>query len=338
MKKITAIVLALLMVLSVAACSNNKQSETEDKFTFALVIGVGGLGDGSFNDLLKEGCDNAVKTYGLDPNYQLIEPKEVAEFEGHFTDLAASKKYDLIVCGGFDAIEAVTKVAGQFPEQKFLFVDGEVDGCDNVTSVTYRDNEKAYCLGIVAANETDKDKIGIVLALDIPSLRVFSTGFIAGARSVKPDIEVEVKIVGGFADTTTAKELAIALKQDGIDTIYVAAGGSGLGCFAAAEEQGGLKLVGVDINQCLLSPTVIISGLRLMQVTIENGIGSAIKGTLKGGPRSEGFAEDALGWTTEGSTYQFKAESLEMAEKAKADIVSGAVKVPTTYEEINFQQ
>lgn len=342
MKKIIALILALVMVLSLAACGGNNGGKTQtteapkNDFKLAVVIGVGGLGDGSFNDSIKEGADLAVKTYGLS-GYQLIEPKEVAEFEGHFTELSASKQYDLIVGGGFDAIEAMGKVAKEFPEQKYLFVDGAVEGCDNVTSVTYRDNEKAYLLGIIAAMETKTNKLGIVLALDIDSLRVFSSGFMAGAYSVKPDIDIDVKIVGGFADTTTAKELAIALKEEGVDIMYVAAGGSGLGCFAAAEEAGGFKCLGVDVNQCLISPDVVMaSGMRLLQNTVANGIGDAINGKLVGGHHSEGLKEDALTFTIEGSKCAPSEDAVKAAKQAMQDIIDGKITVPSTYEEVGY--
>lgn len=356
LKKVLALILALCMTAALAACTapapaadntsaaadaeENAEGDTEatSDFKIALVIGVGGLGDGSFNDTLKLGCDMACEAYGLPTDYQLIEPKEVAEFEADFTDLAASGKYDLIVCGGFDAIEPVANVAKDFPEQKFLFVDGAVEGCDNVASFTYRDNEKAYMLGIIAANETKTNKLGVYLALDIPSLRVFSSGFIAGAQSVNPDIEISVKIGNGFADTTNGKEMAFALNEEGADIIYVAAGGSGLGCFAAAEEKGDFYCIGADVNQCLLSPAVIVSGRRLMQNTIKNGIGRAMEGDFVGGAQSEGLKEEALDYTTEGSAYEFKAESLDMANQAWQDIIDGKITVPSTYEEIGFEQ
>lgn len=347
MKKINkflALLLIAVLAFSLVSCGGKKEEESggekepeEKKFKLALVIGVGGLGDGSFNDTLKKGCDDACAKYGID-GYQLIEPKEVAEFEGHFTDLSASGEYDLIVAGGFDAIDAMGKVAAEFPDQKYLFVDGEVPDRDNVTSVTYWDNEKTYLLGIIAAMTTETNKLGIVLALDIPSLRYFSSGFMAGAWSVNPDIDISVKVVGGFADTTTGKELALALRDEGCDIVFPAAGGSGLGCIAAAEESGDFKIVGIDTNQCLLSPdTVFVSGMRLMDVTVCNGIGEAINGTLKGGHQAQGLKEGAVTFTTDGTHIAPSAEAIAAANKAKEDIIAGKITVPYTYEEVGFE-
>ena len=226
----------------------------------------------------------------------------------------------------------MTNVAADFPEQKYLFVDGAVEGLDNVTSVTYRDNEKAYLLGTIAAMTTETDKIGIVLGMDIPSLVVFSSGFMAGAYAANPDVEVEVKAVGSFSDTTTAKELALALHDDGADIVYAAAGGSGLGVFNAAEEAGFLA-IGSDTNQCPLNPDVImLSGIRLCNVTISNGIGAAIDGTLEAGWRTEGLAENALTYATEGSNITLSQEALDAAEAAREAIIKGEIIVPDTYE------
>ena len=94
--------------------------------------------------------------------------------------------------------------------------------------------------------------------------------------------------------------LAMALNDEGADIVYAAAGGSGLGVFSAASEKGFLA-IGADTNQCLLDPDVImVSGIRLVDVTICNGIGAAIEGTLEGGSTTEGLAEGALTYTYEG--------------------------------------
>ena len=101
-------------------------------------------------------------------------------------------------------------MASEFPEQRYLFVDGEVTGCDNVTSVLFKDNEKTYLVGTVAGLNTKTNKIGMVVGVDSPSQNIFVAGYMAGAKAANPDVEVIVKYVGSFADTTTAKELALA--------------------------------------------------------------------------------------------------------------------------------
>ena len=285
-----------------------------EPFKVALMIGIGGLGDGGFNDSMLAGVEAAKADYGIE--YQLVEPKEISEFEANFTDLSASGKYDLIIGGGFDAVEALQKVASEFPEQRYLFVDGEVTGCDNVTSVLF------------------KDKIGMVVGVDSPSQNIFVAGYMAGAKAANPDVEVIVKYVGSFADTTTAKELALAEADAGADVIFAAAGGSGLGVFNAAQ-QGTFKAIGADVNQCLIDPDhIMLSAIRKIDVVIKDGIKSAIDGTLEGGTMVPGLKEDALGITNEGSKVEIDPASLDAAQTAKDKIISGEITVPSTIDEV----
>ena len=306
------------------------QSSTSEPFKVALMIGIGGLGDGGFNDSMLAGVEAAKADYGIE--YQLVEPKEISEFEANFTDLSASGKYDLIIGGGFDAVEALQKVASEFPEQRYLFVDGEVTGCDNVTSVLFKDNEKTYLVGTVAGLNTKTNKIGMVVGVDSPSQNIFVAGYMAGAKAANPDVEVIVKYVGSFADT--AKELALAEADAGADIIFAAAGGSGLGVFNAAQ-QGTFKAIGADVNQCLIDPDhIMLSAIRKIDVVIKDGIKSAIDGTLEGGTMVPGLKEDALGITNEGSKVEIDPASLDAAQTAKDKIISGEITVPSTIDEV----
>ena len=135
-------------VLTMLAAGSCAQAADGSDFSVALIIGTGGLGDGGFNDSLLAGVQAAEKELGI--TYQLVEPSEVSEFEADYMDLSAAGKYDLIIGGGFDQTEALASVASEFPDQKYLFVDGELDGYDNVTSILFKDQEKTYLVGTVA--------------------------------------------------------------------------------------------------------------------------------------------------------------------------------------------
>ena len=98
-----------------------------------------------------------------------------------------------------------------------------------------------------------------------------------------------------------------------------------------------VKYIGslADTNHCLLDPDVImVSGTRLIDVTICNGIGAAIEGTLEGGSTTEGLDEGALAYTNEGSKVEISKEAIDAAEEARVKIISGEIIVPDTYEGI----
>lgn len=319
-------------VLTMLAAGSCAQAADGSDFSVALIIGTGGLGDGGFNDSLLAGVQAAEKELGI--TYQLVEPSEVSEFEADYMDLSAAGKYDLIIGGGFDQTEALASVASEFPDQKYLFVDGELDGYDNVTSILFKDQEKTYLVGTVAGMNTKTDKIGVVVAMDTPSQNTFVAGYMAGAKAVNPGVEVEVKYVGSFSDTTTAKELALAEHEDGADIVYAVAGGAGLGVFNAAKEDD-FYAIGVDVNQCLIDPDhIMLSSLRNNDVVVTDSIKEAMNGTLEAGAVHPGIAEGAVDVTNEGSNVPLVDGTMEAVEDAKERIVSGDIVVPTTIDEV----
>ena len=335
MKKILALVLAALLALTLAGCTGSAEkpaADNGDAFKVAIVLGVGGLGDESFNDSMYDGCKMAMEA-DKSITVQVVEPTEVAEFEGHYMELAKTGEYDLIIGSGFDGVEAVTKVSGLFPEQKFMFVDGDCGDLPNVTSVTFRDNEKAFLLGYMAAKKSTTGKLGFVGGMDIPSINMFAAGFEAGAAYADKNVTVERKYVGAWNDTSTGKELALALYDGGCDIVYAAAGGSGLGVFTAAQEKN-TYVIGADTNQCKIDPDhVLVSGIRTLNYIIRDGIMDAKAGKLVPGSKSAGLKENGVDYVREGSNVEVSDEIIAEVDKVKQDIIDGNIEVPANLDD-----
>ena len=106
-----------------------------------LVLATGGLGDKSFNDIAYAGMMRA-KTE-LNITFDYVQPAAIAEYAGFQTGFASTGQYALIVCIGFDQADALTKVAGEYPDQNFTIVDMVVDK-PNVASLLFKANEGSY--------------------------------------------------------------------------------------------------------------------------------------------------------------------------------------------------
>jgi basic membrane protein A len=111
----------------------------------------------------------------------------------------------------------------------------------------FREEENAFLAGVVGAYLTQQtdlpginpDKtLGIVLGIDVPHVRRYAVSYEAGAKTIDPEMNVLVGVVGDFSDQAKAKELSIAQIEQGADVVYQVAGGAGLGVFNAAEEKG----------------------------------------------------------------------------------------------------
>jgi basic membrane protein A len=124
-------------------------------------------------------------------------------------------------------------------------------------------------------------------------------------------------------DPTRGAELAKAQFAKGVDVVFAAAGGTGIGVYQAAKDAGKLA-IGVDSNQNHLQPgTMLTSMVKRVDVAVYNLAKKTTPGlTLLG--LKEGGVDYAL------DQYNEKLVSADMKKKvdaAKADIIAGKIKV-----------
>jgi len=256
-----------------------------------MVLATGGLGDKSFNDISYAGIVRAKAELGITFDY--VQPKAIAEYEGYQRDFAKTGDYALIICIGFDQADALTKIATEYPNQKFAIVDMPVDK-PNVASLLFKANEGSFLVGVIAAMQSTTGKVGFVGGMDIPLIRDFFVGFAAGAKWAKPTITVlDPVFVGDWGDPTKGKELAISLIEQGADSLYAAGGKSGLGALEAAHEKS-VKAYGVDACQCYLYPEITASATKRTDIAVYEMVMKTLLGTFKGGVYNNGVKE---GWT-----------------------------------------
>jgi basic membrane protein A and related proteins len=306
-----------------------------------LITGVGGLGDQGFNDAGNAGAQQAVKELGI--KLDLIEPSDASELETDYSSAAASGDYALIVGLGFEQADPANKVAKEFPNQKFTITDASSTE-PNVQGVVYREKENAFLAGVLSAYVTTQSnlpginpdkKLGIVLGIDAPSVRLYAYSYQAGAQSIDKNMQILVGVVGNFTDAAKGKELALAQIGQGADIVYQVAGGAGLGVFDAASEKG-VYAIGEGANQNPLHPSFIIaSTYKRMDTSVFGAIKAALNGTWKGGNIAFGFSDGYLVVDLSGSTVPVSAEAKQALESYKAKIVSGEIVPPTTQEELD---
>ena len=305
-----------------------------------LVLATGGLGDKSFNDLSYSGVVKASQELGI--AFDFVEPKSTTEYEGIQRDFARSEKYEIIICIAFDQNESLTIVAGEYPNQKFAIVDMYCPR-SNVASLLFKANEGSFLVGVAAGMMTKTGKVGFVGGMEIDLIEDFFVGYEAGAEWANSTVQVVTPVyVGGWADPTKGKELAIGLIDAGVDAIFVAAGKSGLGALEAAHDRGILGL-GVDACQCYLYPEIKASMTKRVDLAVSRIIEAALKGTFAGGVISGGLKEHLVGacrlpeeqphWE---ATFGFIHPSLEAAVISKMDeardkIVNGEITVPSAF-------
>jgi simple sugar transport system substrate-binding protein len=192
-----------------------------------------------------------------------------AEWEAQVTTLAASGEYDLIVSSNPSLPAIVSSVSAKFPKQKFLLLDGELEGNPSVYTLRYNQREQAYMAGYIAAlyaNESSGAKrLGLVAAQEYPVMNnVILPGFIEGALAVDSGFDVDFRVVGNWFDAAKAAELAAAMIRSGAKVLLPIAGGAGHGAVQAAAEAGA-KVVWFDTNGYAIRPGTVIGSAILRQ-------------------------------------------------------------------------
>ena len=337
--------LIVLMVSIAALFSCTKKESAEPAETVAstvkkagtglkvgLVLDKGGKDDKSFNSAAFRGAQQAVAD--LDISLKEVESPDDAAFEPALRTFA-ERGYPLVIAIGFAQIDAVKKVASQFPNTHFAIVDGAVEA-PNVATLMFAEHEGSYLVGVLAALMSKSGKVGFIGGMDIPLIRRFQMGYEAGVKATKPKAEVIVNYVGvnsaAWANPSRGKELALGQYARGVDVVFHAAGASGLGVFDAAEEKKAF-VIGVDSNQNGIKPgRVATSMLKRVDTAVYNVIQDQVAGKFSAGLHSFGLKDKGIDYAVDSNNEALIKPYQEQLEAVRAKIMSGEIKVPDFYE------
>ena len=300
-----------------------------------LVFDVGGRGDKSFNDAAYAGLEAAQKELGI--QFTTLETSEGADREAQLRQLAAGPAR--IVFGvGFLFTDDIKALAKEFPDKKFACVDYTVNPGDtlppNLVALKFKEEEGSYLVGALAALLSKSKKIGFVGGMEIPLIRKFQAGYVAGAKAADPKVEVLVKYAGNtgnaFKDPTKGKELALAEYHAGADIIYHASGSTGLGVFEAGRELKKLA-IGVDSDQYDEAPGVVLTSMvKVVDKAVLETIRAVKDGTFQGGVRTFGLADDGVKWVYDDRNKALIPDAVKaQVDSLQAKIVRGEIVAPS---------
>jgi len=167
-------------------------------------------------------------------------------------------------------------------------------------------------------------------------IKKFEVGYIAGARSINPKINVLSGYTGVFNDPGKGKEMALSMNAKGADIIYAAAGSCGLGTIEAAKEKG-FYAIGVDTDQdSLATGSVLTSMLKNVGLGSFQAIKAAKEGTFKGGIYELGLKAGGVDMSPMKYTKdKVPAELLAKVQQLKQMVIDGKIIVPSTQEELD---
>jgi len=129
-------------------------------------------------------------------------------------------------------------------------------------------------------------------------------------------------------DPAKGAELARAQIERGVDVIFAAAGGSGMGSLQTVKEKGKFG-IGVDSNQNYLHPgNMLTSMVKRVDVAIYDSFMQIKNGNWKAGITNKGLKEGGVDWALDKDNRAVISPEIEKrVNAAKQDIISGKVKV-----------
>ena len=230
MKKIIALLMAMVMVLSLAACGGNtaeetKAAEAETQAAAAADFKGGAIYINSKNDTAgytfahHNGITTAMKELGLDTETQLVIVDEVPEDKEQVLsaiDVLVGEGANIIFGISFGYIDAMEEAAAEYPDVIFSHATGYKSNTTNFNNYFGRAYQARYLAGIAAglkSLEMGNNNVGYVAAYGTEYAETASgiNGFALGVQAVNPNATVYVKNLGAWADEVNESAFAVEL-------------------------------------------------------------------------------------------------------------------------------
>ncbi|NQX69033.1 BMP family ABC transporter substrate-binding protein [Paenibacillus alba] len=346
---VTSLMSVVLISMFVTACGGNTTSNTassaapavdkstttpaagkKSSLTVGMVTDIGGVNDNSFNQSAWEGLKSFESQTGGKVDY--LQSQGDADYVTNLNQFVKNKR-SLIWGIGFMMGDAMKQVADANKDSKFAIIDAVVDA-PNVESVTFKENEGSYLVGVVAGLMTKTNKIGFVGGAEIPVIKRFELGFVAGVKAVNPNAKVVINYTGAFNAPDQGKAAAATIYNDGADIIFHAAGSTGDGVFNEAIERKkknkDIWVIGVDKDQSATfgNDVTLTSMMKRVNEAVIRVSTDLDKNDFKGGKVQDlGLAENAVGLPEKNPNIP--ADILKKVHEYEVKIVNKEITVPT---------
>ena len=286
--KILALLLALAMVFSLAACGSKEEkpadktdvvtaddiadsmTSKDGKYEVAFVTDVGQLKDKSFNQGTFDGVKLFANAQGVSYKYYQPANGDQATDDDRYDAMKAAVEggAKVVVCAGFMQATALEKAAKEFTDAKFVFIDGWSLGLDNVAAISFQEEQSGYFAGYAIVKE-GFTKLGFSGGGGgtNPACCRFGYGFVQGANAAAKEMGVQVEMNysweygASFSASPELQAMASGWYETGTEVIF-ACGGSMFQSIVAAASANDGYVVGVDVDQSGESDTVITSAMK----------------------------------------------------------------------------
>lgn len=350
MKKLLSLVLAGVMLFSVAACSSSTDNTNTDAdantatdgYEIALVTDVGNIDDKSFNQGTWEGVVEFAEAN--DKTYAYYRPSEDST-EARLESMAAAidKGAKVVVCPGYLFEDAIYEAQTLYPDVMFLLLDGEPHTADysvyetteNTHCILYKEEQAGYLAGYAAVKD-GYTKLGFCGGMAVPAVMRYGYGFVQGvdAAAAELGIQAEVKYwySGAFSPSDDTLNKMSSWYTEGTEVVFACGGGLYLSVVAAAEAAGA-KVIGVDVDQAAESDLIITSAMKELSNSTVLSLEALYANELTwpedyaGKTSTLGAADGCVGLPTAETSWRLANYTVEEYETLFAEMLAGNIEV-----------
>ena len=324
MKKFLALLLALAMVLTLAACASKPaqgeaaqtENKAEDKTYKVAMICDSSINDGGWG----AACYNAMVAAAEKEGWQCEVTDSISQ-DAYYDSIVAycSLGYDMIYAPGNQYTDAVLQAAEEYPDVAFALLNGAADTPDkatnkNVSSLLPNAQQIGWIAGALAGLMTETGKLGFIGGMELDTTKGKIAGYEEAAKYVgeKEGKTIEllnVPYANSFSDAPKGKEFATELISQGADVFFGDASAVDSGAReaidAANASAGSVKIFDIgqpaDIlgqNECIICSQVTDNSAMIVasMQAVEAGSfgGEVLSGTLQNGTLSAGKLSDLV--------------------------------------------
>ena len=286
MKKLIAMLLAMVMVLGLVACAAKTEPPAADTktetpaaetpaaetpaeetpaeepaadaaYSVAMITDYGDITDQSFNQTTYEACKEFCEANGLQFNY--FKPAGDSDAERvAMIESAIDEGYNVVVMPGYAFAGAIKETADIYPEVTFIALDvsaGDL-GDDytlpsNLYCAVYQEELCGYMAGY-AAVKLGYTKLGFLGGMAVPAVVRYGFGYVQGVDAAAKELGITVDLKYAYGNQFVGDaDITAAMDtwyQGGTEIVFACGGGIYTSAAEAAAKVGG-KIIGVDVDQ-----------------------------------------------------------------------------------------
>jgi basic membrane protein A len=243
-----------------------------------------------------------------------------------------------VIAATFNEVaEPIKTLAPQYPKTKWIQIFGDPINppIPNFETVSYDYYLGCYLSGLFAAKMSKTGKVGYIGGVSLPPLNADVNA--AAIATVNAKATFTPAFAGSFQDPAKGHEMASQMYQSGVDYIQTDSAATDTGIIQAANEGEGRMVSAISPAQYKIGPKTVAALVALdFGQSLYNEVSKALGPDFKGGHLATGLGTGVIDfvlspvWQEQGPkdlVEKAKAVWPEI-EKAKADIISGALKPP----------